>query len=169
MSLADWIQHLISGDSVGCSWNHDSEGINFIFTENQYSKINLGKANDLLMHQHIALRMLVEQGEAEELPNGVLVPSAIIVQLDENARVLLDIPSVWQGTMRANIKGKTGGSLFQVELTTTNEGSAFTHGFSVEGPVISFSSEKYYILSPPQLLIFSALEKRVLKQSLNTE
>ncbi len=159
MSLTGWMRGLVKGDSVGCAWNYDSEGVNFVFTEKQSSKILSGQADELLMHQHIALRMLVEQGEAEKLPNGVMVPSPVAVQLDDNARLLLNLPPIWKGKLQADIKGKTGSSSFRIDLTAANEGGAFTHGFSVEGAVIRFSSEKCYLLSPSQLLIFSAMEK----------
>ncbi len=159
MSLKDWINGLVKAHSVGCAWNYDSEGINYIFTEKQSSKILIGLANDLLMHQYIALRMLIEQGEAEEIPNGVLVPSPTVVQLDGNVRLLLNLPPVWEGKLQADIKGKTGSSSFRIDLTAANEGRAFTHGFTVEGPVISFSPEKRYLLTPPHLIIFTAMER----------
>lgn len=164
MSLRDWISDLVGEGPVGCTWNYDTEGINFILTDKQASKIRSGQACDLLMHQYIALRMLVEQGEAEELPNGALVPSSIVVQLDENSRVLLDLPGLWEGSLHADIKGKTGSSSFRVELTASNDGGAFSHGYKVEGPIISFSPEKRYLLSPPHLLIFTALDKHALSE-----
>lgn len=159
MFLKDWVQDLVGGKSIGCSWNYDSEGVNFIFTDKQTEKIRSGQSDDLLMHQYIALRMLVEQGEAEDLPNGVLVPSPVVVQLDENTRVLLGLPDLWSGNLNANIKGKTGSSSFRVELTAANEDGAFTHGYSVEGPIISFSPKKRYLLHPSHLLIFSAHDR----------
>lgn len=153
------ISGIIGGKATGCTWNYDSEGINFIFTKKQESQVRSGGASDLLIHQHIALRMLVEQGQAEELPNGVLVPSDVVVQLDENTRLLLALPDRWSGVLNANIKGKTGSSSFQVDLTAADVGSGFTHGFLVEGPVIRFSERKCYLLSPAHLLIFEAYER----------
>jgi hypothetical protein len=37
----------------------------------------------------------------------------------------------------------------------------YTHGFSVEGPVISFSPEKRYLLTPQHLRIFTAMERHL--------
>ncbi|ADJ28734.1 SNF2-related protein [Nitrosococcus watsonii] len=159
MSLKEWITGLVGAKATGCAWNYDSEGINFIFTEKQEAQIHGGGASDLLIHQYIALSMLVEQGRAEELPNGVLVPSDVVVQLDENTRLLLGLPDRWKGVLNANIKGKTGSASFQVELAAADAGGGFTHGFAVEGPVIRFSAEKRYVLSPAHLLIFEAYEK----------
>ena len=159
MSIASWVRNLVKGDSAGCSWNFDFDGINFVFSKKQYSKILAGQADDLLMHQYIALRMLLEQGEAKELANGVMVPSTVAVKLDENTRVLLNLPPVWEGSLHADIKGKTRSPSFRVDLTAANEGGAFTHGFSVEGPIISFSSEKRYLLTSSHLQIFIAMER----------
>jgi SNF2 family DNA or RNA helicase len=159
MSLKNWINSLLKKGSESCAWKCDSEGINFVFTQKQSAEIQNGQAEDLLVHQHIALRMLVEQGEAEELPNGFVVPSEVAVHLDENARLLLNLPPVWEGKLQSDIMGKTGRASFRIDLTASNEGNAFTHGFSVEGPLIRFSSDKQHLLSPSQLLIFSALDK----------
>ena len=159
MGLSDWVKALVKGNSIGCSWKYDFEGVNFIFTSQQKAKIAEGSANELLMHQYIALRMLVEQGEGAELPNGVMVPSASVVELDEDVRHLLDLPPVWAGKLHANIKGKTGSVSFQIELKASDVGGTPTYGFEVEGPIISFSLEKHYLLSPAQLLVFSAWER----------
>lgn len=164
MSLKGWISALIKQKSASYAWNFDTEGINFILTENQATKIHSGQADELLMHQYIALQMLVEQGEAEELPNGVLVPSPVVVQLDENTRALLMLPDLWNGSIHADIRGTTSSSSFQVDLTVANENSAYTHGYSVEGPIIYFTSKSRYLLSPSHLLIFAAKEKHALSK-----
>ena len=159
MSITAWIGDLVRGGSIGYAWKYDSEGINFVLKHEQSEKIRSGQANDLLIHQFVALRMLVEQGEAEELPNGVMIPSEIAVHLNEDIRLLFDLPETWKGELQADIKGTTGSVSFQINLKAADDGGSPTYGFSVEGPIISFSPEKHYLLSPPHLLIFSALER----------
>ena len=161
MSLKDFIHGLRKGDSSGCTWKGDCDDINFIFNEKQLSQLRSGQANDLLMHQYTVLRMLVEQDQAEEIPNGVLVPAEVVVHLDENSRALLGLPPVWSGRIHTNIRGQTGKSSFKVELAAENEGKKFTvrDGFPVEGAIIRFSEEKQYLLNPAHLLIFAAVRK----------
>ncbi|MDQ7075321.1 MAG: SNF2-related protein [Gammaproteobacteria bacterium] len=162
MSLKEWVRKLVGEDKSGCSWSSDCEGINFIFSAKQVKAIHNAQANDLLIHQHITLRMLVEQGEAEELPNGVLLQSSVAVCLDENSRALLKLPEPWGGNFHADIKGKTGSSSFQVELSVSNDVGKFTYGYSVEGPIIGFSPENRYLLTPAQLVIFNAQNRHSL-------
>jgi len=159
MLWKEWVAKLVGGEEIGCALSYDSEGINFIITDEQAKKIQRGQANELLMHQYIALRMVLEQGEAEELPNGMLIPASVIVQIDETFRRLLKLPPIWSGDLHANIKGKTGSSSFRVEVSAANDGNRLTHGYKVEGSTIRFSSEECFLLNPAHFLIFSALDK----------
>lgn len=111
------------------------------------------------MCQFTRLRMLVEQGDAEETQNGVRIPSETVVGLDQYTRDLLGLPEVWEGSLHADIRGKSGSGSFGIELTAAEVGGIQTHGFEVIGPVISFSQERQYLLSPASLLIFSALDQ----------
>jgi len=164
MSWKEWVNKLVGGEEIGCALSFDSEGINFIFTDEQSKKIQCGQANELLMHQYIALQMVLEQGEAEELPNGMLILSSVVVQIDETFRCLLKLPPIWSGDLHADIRGKTGSSSFQVAVSAANDGGRLTHGYKVEGPTIRFSSEEYFLLSPAHFLLFSALEKHRLSR-----
>ena len=154
-----WLRNLIRQQPTGCRWNHDFEGINFVFSRDQFEKITANTADDFSLSQYIALRMLVEQGDAKELANGFMVPSEVAVQLDDDTRMLLELPDVWKGTIHADIKGKTGRSTFSVDLAAAETDGRVSHSFEVEGPIISFSQEKRFLLSPAQLLVFNAHEK----------
>ncbi|MCK5680207.1 helicase, partial [bacterium] len=156
MPIMDWIKDLVGQEDVGYSWNYDDEGVNFILTSKQLKALKEGEAGQLLMHQRVALQMLVEQGSAEQLPNGVLVPSDSIVLLDESSRLLLELPDQWSGQLKTDIQGRTGSTSFKVLLTASDDSGRFTHGFTVEGPIIKFSSMQQYLLTPPQHLIFAA-------------
>src|SRR5690554_3474317 len=96
--------------------SYDFEGVNFVCTQKQLSVINQGKADDLITHQHILLRMLVEEGNAIELPNGFRVPSDVAVSLDQDSRELLELPDVWGGSIKADFKGTTGRTSFSVDV-----------------------------------------------------
>jgi len=156
MPIMDWIKDLVGQEDVGYSWNFDDEGVNFILTSKQLQALKEGEAGQLLMHQRVALQMLVEQGSAEQLPNGVLVPSDSIVLLDESSRLLLKLPEQWSGQLKTDIQGRTGSTSFKLLLTASDDSGKFTHGFTVEGPIIEFSSTQRYLLTPPQHLIFDA-------------
>ena len=160
----DWIKNLVGQEDDGYSWNYDDEGINFILTSKQLRELKEGEADQLLVCQQVALQMLIEQGSAELLPNGVLVPSDTVVLLDDSSRLLLDLPNQWDGLLKTDIQGSTGSTSFKVVLTVADGNGKFTHGFTVEGPIIKFSSTQQYLLTPPQHLIFNAHSAHALSE-----
>jgi SNF2 family DNA or RNA helicase len=160
MGMRNFIRRLVGNtEAQRYRKRYDFEGANFVCTQEQLSVINLGKADDLITQQHILLRMLVEEGNAFELPNGFRVPSDMAVSLDQDSSELLELPNVWVGIIKADFKGTTGRTSFAVDVEASYPGGKFTHAYQLKGPVIRFSEEKQYLLSGTQLEVFEALEK----------
>lgn len=160
MILKQWIRDLIgSKESQRYQCIFDYEGANFVCTPDQISIVNAGKADDLITQQHILLRMLIEEGEGKELPNGYVIPSHSIVRLDEYSREVLELPPVWSGLLQANIQGQTGRTSFRIDVQANYANSRFTSSFRIAGPVIRFSEDNQFLLSPAQLSVFEALNK----------
>ncbi|WP_300433189.1 SNF2-related protein [uncultured Thalassolituus sp.] len=159
MGLRTFIRRLV-GDAEAQRYrkSYDFQGANFVCTQEQLSVIKLGKADDLITQQHILLRMLVEEGNAFELPNGFRIPSDIVVSLDQDSRELLELPEAWVGSIKADFKGTTGRTIFALDVEASYPGGQFTHAYQLKGPVIRFSEEKQYLLSGTQLEVFEALE-----------
>ncbi|MBM96236.1 MAG: helicase [Oceanospirillaceae bacterium] len=159
MALKKWIKRLV-GQKEAQRYRQafDFEGANFLCSEEQLSVIQQGKADDLITQQHIVLRMLVEEGEGVELPNGFMIPSRAIVSLDEFSRDILELPAQWKGSLKADIQGQTGRSSFNIEIQANHGNSRFTGSFRLNGPVIRFSEEHQFLLSTEQLHMFKALE-----------
>tara|TARA_R110000824_G_scaffold246390_1_gene435477 strand:- start:23 stop:2833 length:2811 start_codon:yes stop_codon:yes gene_type:complete len=160
MILKEWINNLI-GNKQSLRYRQviDFEGINFLCSENQLAIINQGKADDLITQQHVILRMLVEEGLGDELPNGFLIPSLSIVNLDEFSRDLLELPTLWEGAIKTDIQGQTGQPSFEVNVQAQYPTGRFTSSFRINGPVIHFSEESQFLLSADQLLVFESLKK----------
>jgi len=159
MAIVSWIKHLIGSKKTGYLLKYDDEGINFILPPDQKELLSRGDADQLLMHQHVILRMLVEEDSAELLPNGILIPSCSAVQLDENTRSILGLPEKWGGKLKADVCGKTGSSSFKIVVMASNVTGQYSHGFSVEGAVIDFSDTQRYLLTPAHHLIFTSLQE----------
>lgn len=158
--LKEWINNLI-GNKQSLRYRQviDFEGVSFLFSEHQLAIINQGKADDLITQQHVVLRMLVEEGLGDELPNGFSIPSLSVVNLDQFSRDLLELPVYWEGAIKTDIKGQTGRSSFRINVQAKYPGGRFTSSFRINGPVIQFSEESQFLLSAEQLLVFEALKK----------
>ncbi len=159
MALKKWIKSLV-GQKEAQRYRQvfDFEGANFLCTEEQLSVIQQGKADDLITQQHIVLRMLVEEGAGSELPNGFMIPSRAVANLDEFSRDILELPTQWKGSLKADIQGQTGRSSFNVEMQANYGDGRFTGSFRINGPVIRFSEEHQFLLSSEQLRMFDALD-----------
>lgn len=159
MALRRWLKNL-TGNKEAQRYRQvlDFEGINFLCSKDQLAIINQGKADDLITQQHVVLRMLVEEGQGNELPNGFSIPSHSIVNLDSFSREILELPMPWKGSIKADIKGQTGRSTFKVNVEASYLNDRFTSSFRINGPVIYFSEEHQFLLSLEQLSVFEALE-----------
>ena len=158
--IKGWLNRLrgLSGSAENYHFEADFEGLNFSTTTANSEKIPTGEADVWITHQHIALTMLVEQGDAEKIPNGFIVPTEIAVQLDEEHRELLGLPEQWQGHIQADIKGVTSGSNFGVNLKVETANGQLTQSFKIVGPLLRFTEKQQYILTPSQQLIFGAYD-----------
>jgi len=133
---------------------HHKEGLIFRVNPSVTAQITKGEADLYVTHQHITLGMLAEQGDAEAISNGFIVPTEVALHLDSLTQEILELPPQWDGRIKADIQGATGRSSFTVNLKTSTEGSSYTGVYTIEGPIF----QKKYLLSPAQHLIFSALK-----------
>ena len=160
MAIKELFTKLVSSEPAGPSyeWTADWEGLNFYVSEKIRKDINKGNANLLVTWQHVALKMLEEAGEAEEIPNGFIVPTVGAVKLDMDAQQLLALPPQWPGQFKADIKGTTGSSSFDISLEAEINLGTFSSSYDIKGPILYLSAERKYMLTPAQQIIFSALD-----------
>ncbi len=134
--------------------SYDGE-VNFSIDPKILKNIQKGTENSVLTSQYIVLKMLVEQEEAKTLPDGFCLSPEVTIQLDEETRQSLCLPNVWNGTIKAEIKGETRSARFSVDFEVENNGT-FTSIYQLDFPRIKVGST-WYLLSPSQFLAFSAL------------
>ncbi|MBT7409853.1 MAG: DEAD/DEAH box helicase family protein [Methylococcales bacterium] len=139
-------------------WKADIEGLNYYVPEKLTRKIKQGDAGLWLTQQHVTLNMLIEEGLAEAIPNGFVVPSQTVVNLDKVTRDLLSLPEQWSGDIQTEIKSAAGKSNFVIDLKV-NTGKRFTSAYQYEGPILKFSEEIQFLLTPYQYRIFHAIEQ----------
>lgn len=155
MSFIERLKGFLSSDQDRVIWNFDDDGLNFIINDQLSKNIQSGTADDLLLNQYLALKMLEEQGLAISIKNGFSIESQIAVNLDDDAKIILALSPIWEGRIKTDIKGTSGSSNFSVDVTCASPGAEYTYGFNIEGPMITIGG-KDALLSPAQYLFFSA-------------
>ncbi|GBU09473.1 hypothetical protein AwWohl_06110 [Gammaproteobacteria bacterium] len=146
-------------EAEGFKYQTDSKGINFLISPERFAAIQKGKADPLITTQFAVLKMLAEQGSADIIPNGFIVPSEHIVHLDEDMRQLLKLPHLWQGSLKADIEGESYKPNFKVNLYAIDNAESATMRFKIlGGAIISFSKQREYSLTPAQYMVFQAQE-----------
>lgn len=149
-----------SDRSISFSFTTDDiDGGYFSLSAEEFEKVKNGEANDWLIQQYVSLRMLEEQGEAESIPNGFIVPSHVLCRLDDYLRESLSLPAFWDGAISADIKGNTGRSNFHIDLSVSDPDGRDTFSYVVDGPVIKFGENLEFLLTQAQLIAFEAKKK----------
>lgn len=115
-------------------------------------------ATDWLIHQHISLKMLVEQDSAEQIPNGFAVKGEVVSQLDNDTRELLSLPPLFDGFIVANIMGEVRRSNFAVDLKVCID-DIETLNWKLEGPILRLSEQRQYTLTLPIYQALRTLER----------
>ncbi|GIU15820.1 MULTISPECIES: SNF2-related protein [unclassified Shewanella] len=137
----------------------DDGELTFSTTDKLTKLLNELKAPSWIQHQHVFLNMLVEQGLAEPIPNGFIVEDENAVRLDDEARILLQLPPAWNGKINAKVKGEVRRNNFRVSLQCTDDKGQYSSAYILKGPILFFSERQQYLLDSDQLKAFTALTR----------
>lgn len=162
MALLDLFNKFFKNADRSVSFNFtpdELDGAYFSLDKNEFEKVKNGTANEWLIQQYVTLKMLEEQGEAESIPNGFIVPANVLCRLDDYVRESLSLPPLWDGVIYSDIKGNTSKANFSVELAVSDPDGRTTHNYTVEGPIIKFGETSQYLLTQAQLIAFEAKKK----------
>ncbi len=160
MSLRNIIKNLLniksSPDDGGFNVIADSQGIIFYLDKSEFDTLAEGKGGSGKLIQNVVLRMLVEQGFAEELPNGYRLDAGVAAGLDDEQSELLELPPRFAGKFSTSISGHSKKSSFKVQLSVLLDGDEYP--FQRKGPYLKLGSEIYCRLTPAELMAISAIE-----------
>ncbi|AIY65735.1 SNF2-related protein [Pseudoalteromonas piratica] len=162
MALSNLINKFFKNADRSVSFNFipdELDGAYFSLDKKEFEKVRNGTANEWLIQQYVTLKMLEEQGEAESIPNGFIVPANVLCRLDDYVRESLSLPPLWDGVIYSDIRGNTSRSNFKVELAVSDPDGRTTHSYSIEGPVIKFGETSQYLLTQAQLIAFESKKK----------
>ncbi len=160
MSILESTHKIKSSDSSSSAFSlaTDSSGVIFYLPGENFENCRKGAGDRLVLHQFIYLKMLEEQGVAEEIKNGFRVPSDVAAALEQEVVETLGLPKRFPGSFITRVRGQSWKENFSVEMIPVTQSGRKEPVYSVEGPFLKFSSRELYLLTAEQLNVFCALE-----------
>ena len=160
MAISDLIDQLVNRKSApsGFEWIADSEGINFVLPRDKLALLEEGDGDEWTLTQYLQLRMLEEEGLSEALPDGFLIPTELAVQLDDEVRRLLELPSPFPGYFKTEMHGLSTHADFNLKLLPSLSDAKIFNAYTIKGPLLHITETTQYLLTPPELIAFAALE-----------
>ncbi|MBY5990510.1 SNF2-related protein [Ferrimonas balearica] len=159
--LGQLVKRFIQKEQQSYEWRPLYDEVVFTVSNSVTKALESLQAEAWVQHQHVYLSMLVEQGDAERIPNGFAVPGEVIARLDEEGRALLELPALWQGQLSAEISGQLHSPAFNVTLMVEwlqPEQIQQTKNWRCTGAFLQFGETRRYLLDEAQLSVFRALE-----------
>jgi len=160
MGLFDKLKQLKKQDKA-IAFKHAfvSEGIQMAVSPSVWDALLQNKGNAHLMHQYVALQMLVEEGLATQGEGGFFIPSDSAVLLDDHTRYLLDLPNPWPGKLSIEIEGHTQSPKFNTMLVLESPDNEVIRYYEFLGPILSLSEEEQFLPDSTQWHAFQAIKK----------
>ncbi len=139
----------------------DSQGLNLILPDDVFKSCQSGDANldDLTQYQYITLQMLAEEGRVLPLANGFFLPSDNAVCLNDDERLLLQLPKSWPGRFQVSFTGQTTHPAFTCELILIDsDGLRIPRSqYRLNGPLLKLTETEQYLPSPEQWHLIQAV------------
>lgn len=168
MGVLELIRGITSSDSSSPRFalGTDSRGLIFHLPAEEFDACITGSGSEWTLHQFVCLKMLEEQGAAEQIRNGFAVASDIAVALEAEVVELLELPAKFPGSFVTKTRGQTWKENFEVEIIPVTENGQEEPVYSISGPFLELSSSESYLLTAAQFGAFRAL--RVHKNDTST-
>ena len=168
MGVLESIREITSSDSSSPRFalGTDSRGLIFHLPAEEFDACRTGSGSEWTLHQFVCLKMLEEQGAAEEIRNGFAIASDIAVTLETEIVELLELPARFPGSFVTKTRGQTWKENFEVEIIPVTENGQEEPVYSISGPFLELSSSESYLLTAAQFSAFRAL--RVHKNDYST-
>ena len=136
---------------------YDSYGVNFATDEASFHCLNNGEGGGSQLIQHVVLKMLQERDIAQPIPNGFRLDSEQACLLDPEDADVLGLPPFFNNDFDVDIQGRTTKSSFTLQLFAKLENQKYP--VKRKGPVLFFSEQIQYLMTPEQLNAVLAVEK----------
>lgn len=145
----------IQAEEEGFEWYADSGGLLFVVEPPTLKRVSDGGGSARQRLQLTVLRMLAEQGDAEEIAGGYRVPAEVAVALDDQSRDVLDLPERFSGVFVPDVRGHTQGQDFEVRIQAKTVEGVFP--FRCKGPLLCLTENECYLQTKAEHLALNAL------------
>ena len=134
-----------------------ADGLIFSVSPTVWHNLTKQQGNAHLMHQYVALQMLVEEGLATQVENGFFIHSTSAVLQDCHTRLLLDLPDPWPGNLQVEIDGHTQSQRFNAVLCLEATDGEIIRYYDFNGPILTLSEEEKFLPDAVQWHAFQAV------------
>jgi SNF2 family DNA or RNA helicase len=134
-----------------------ADGIQLTLSQKVWQAIAKQQVNAHLMHQYVALQMLVEEGMATQIENGFFLPASSAVLLDKHTRFLLDLPEPWPGSLQIKVDGHTQSRRFKVTILLEAPDGEIIRYYDFQGPILSLSEAEKFLPDVTQWHAFQSV------------
>ncbi|MFI3270542.1 MAG: SNF2-related protein [Pseudomonadota bacterium] len=135
-----WL-HNASKEEKGYEYTYSKYGLHF--SSDQHKACQNGTVAGLLAHQFVLLRILVEQGLAEDTKDGFFLENTTANKLDATYRDVLQLPPLWHGKLLLDVRGTTASSNFSLKITLATTGAHKWTSYVLRGPILKVDEEEY--------------------------
>ena len=136
----------------------DSQGVGIELPENIINEARQGIGDELVLYQYMVFQMLLEEGLAEEIKNGIYLESNNAVRLDSDNRNILTLPDPWIGSFRVQLYSTTLSTDFRIQLLLVLPNGEVIRNYILKGPILSVSKDETYLPDPLQWDALSAVK-----------
>jgi SNF2 family DNA or RNA helicase len=121
-------------------------------------KFREGNGSSLMQHQFVTLKILAEEGLANELDNGFDISSEEAVRLGNPERLLLGLPKPWPGEFRITFNGTTSHPSFSIVMELVLPSGQRIIDYSIQGPIISISENEVFLPNQAQWILLNTVQ-----------
>lgn len=149
----------LGGRSPDIHINSDFDGIGVELDSLDWNKAENGSADELTTHRFLSMRLLLESGEASPIKNGIYLPSANAVRLEQDERNLFSLPSGWPFAFALDVEGTTPSTKFEPQLFLIDGLGNRIANYEIDGPLVYLSTSERFLPDPGQFLLFDAIRR----------
>lgn len=143
-------------------WSRDPRGLAIVFSNSrELERARNGRGPEALQLAWIRMRLLMEQGNAESVPDsgesrGIFLQTEGAVALDDDTRELFQLPHKWDGSFRLELRGVPHTSDFSACVLLKSASGIEIRQWSLTGPVLEVG-DTFYLPLPEQYAVLRAI------------
>ncbi len=161
MGLSDFVKGLFSQSEIQqrsqLQYQAQDDGLWLSLPLKDYKEAVQGRGSELNLHQFLRMQMLLEEGIAVDRPEGVWLSAEDAASLDADTRYVLNLPPVWTGRFKLQVKGTSRQTDFALQLhLISTEGETIRH-YQWHSPLLQLSANEVFLPDSRQYQALAAV------------